>query len=90
MIFDELLKHHDERFFGEKIINGNIEIYPYYEIKLTTIGNNVNAGEITTLALLFVYDIPKKSEKEYYLQFINKSYMKYKNEVIEKFKNKIL
>ena len=29
MIFDELLKHHDERFFGEKIINGNIEIYPY-------------------------------------------------------------
>ena len=41
MKFDNLLKQHDERFFGEKQIISGIEIYPYYEIKLNIIKDKI-------------------------------------------------
>jgi hypothetical protein len=80
MKFDNLLKQHDERFFGEKQIISGIEIYPYYEIKLNIIKDKINTGEINLLAMLFLYE-----NKEYYLQFFKKRDMKYTNEILKNF-----
>ncbi len=84
-------KTHKEIVFGSRIVVENKDIYPIYEIKIRSFKNIVPEASINPIGLFFKEKNQKKYE--YYIQFINKTYMEYKGEIskayYEEFKENI-